>query len=297
MREPTFIAAVGMTGGGKTVENMKQIRSVFFGNPQRNVPPHKTLILDNNMEYHNDNKDVKKILHPYGIGIKTIHWKQVPEFTRQRHIEVARVVPVDDNGAMLSGKKFGESLNFTLENFMGGFIVGEDFKAIAGNSLNEELIGQLVTRRHKGCDTLVSLQSLRMIQPTVMAVLKWIRMHQITGFIKSSDEKFDAYIQMINIAKNIVNNRYKLGGENEWFFIKIQLQKSFLMGQYTPEEFSFACQQYIFENYSQTVTKKMQWRDINSGKRIYTEKTALQEVLKEYTMQYSQYSPRRAKVQ
>lgn len=290
-REPTFIAAVGMTGVGKTYENLKQIRSVVLGNSANGVPPRKTLIIDNNMEYRNDNKDVMAVLHPYGIGIKTIHYRDVPIFTRQRQIEVCRVIPVDDNGAMLAGKKFGTTLNSVLENFMGGFIVAEDFKAIAGNSLNEELLSLLVTRRHKGCDTLVSLQSLRMIQPALMAVLKWIRMHQITGFIKSSDEKFDSYIQMINIAKNMVNNRYKLGGEHERFFVKIQLQKSFMMGVYSQNEFIHACRQYIFENYSQTVKKKMQWRD-DSGKKMFTEETALRELLNEYSAQYSQYSPR-----
>jgi len=295
MREPTFIAAVGMTGGGKTVENMKQIRAVTLGNSLKSVLPRKTLILDNNMEYHNGNKDVQQILHPHGIGIKTIHWKQVPDFTRQRHIEVARVIPMNDNGQLLAGKKFGETLNFVLENFMGGLIVGEDFKAMTGNSLNEELISLLVTRRHKGCDTLVSLQSLRMIQPALMAVLKWIRLHKITGFIKTSDEKFDSYIEMINIAKKIVDNRYKLGGENEWFFLKIQLQKSFIAGLYTKEEFNVAAQEYIFENWSQTVGKRLQHRDILTGKKKYTDKTALQSVLSEYINQYSQYSPRRQK--
>lgn len=295
MREPTFIAAVGMTGVGKTVENMKQIRNVTLGNPGKGVKPRKTLILDNNMEYHNENKDVKSFLHPYGIGIKTIHYKDVAHFTRQSKIEVARIVPVDDNGKMLAGKKFGITLNFVLENFMGGLIVGEDFKAMTGNALNEELISLLVTRRHKGCDTLVSVQSLRMIQPALMAVLKWIRLHKTTGFIKPTDEKFDSYFDMINIAKKIVDNRYKLGGADERFFVKLELQKSFISGLYTSEEFNVASQEYLFENWNSTVGKKMQHRDIKSGQKIYNEKTALQAVLKEYVLQYSQYSPRRKK--
>ena len=165
-REPTFIAAVGMTGVGKTYQNLIQIRNVLLGDKEKGVPPRKVLILDNNMEYRNDNTDVIAILAPYNFYIKTIHPRDVWQFTNQWKVECVRVVPMDDNGNMLNGKKFGEALNKVLLSFMGGLVVAEDFKSMTGNSLNEELIGQLVTRRHKGCDTLVSLQHLRMIQPT-----------------------------------------------------------------------------------------------------------------------------------
>lgn len=295
MREPTFIAAVGMTGVGKTYQNLIQIRNVVLGNPEKHVAPQKVLILDNNMEYRNDNADVLQILAPYRIYIKTIRSKDVYQFSRQAQVEVARIVPVDDNGNMLAGKKFGEKLNEVLENMVGGLIVAEDFKAMAGNSLNEELIGQLVTRRHKGCDTLVSLQHLRMISPVVMAVTKWVRLHESSGDVEKSNEKFSNIIELVNIAKNIVHARYMQGGMNERFFVKIQVQRQFISGQYMPQEFQDASCKYIFENWSQTVGKKLYHRNVDTGKKIYNDKTALQEVLKEYTSKYSQYSPRHKK--
>lgn len=290
-REPTFIAAIGMTGVGKTYENLKQIRRVLYGNAAKNVPPRKVLILDNNAEYRNDNRDVMEILGPYNMPIKTIHYKQVPDFTAQRHIECVRVVPFDDNGRILSGKEFGQTLNFVLEQFKNGLIVGEDFKAFTGNSLNEQLIGKLSTRRHSGCDTLVSLQGANMIQPTLLMVLKWIRLHKSLDPIDRA-EKFKGKVALLSIAENMVNNRYKMGGENERFFVKVELQKSIITGAYTAEEFSAAAQEYIFENWAKTVSKKLQHRDIDTGKRKFNDKTALQEVLKEYTHQFSQYSPR-----
>lgn len=291
MREPTFIAAVGMTGVGKTYENLKQIRSVILGNPAKGVPPRKVLILDNNMEYRNDNKDVREILAPYNIYIKTIHYKQVPQFTRQAKIEVCRVIPVDDRGKLLTGKEFGITLNFVLTNFKNGLIVGEDFKAFTGNSLNEELIGKLSTRRHSGCDTLVSLQGANMIQPTLLMVLKWIRLHKSLDPIERS-EKFKGKIELLSIAENIVNNRYKLGGQHERFHVKIELQRSIIFGHYTRQEFEIAAQEYIFENWSKTVGKKMNHRDMNTGKKKYNEKQALKVVMEELVNQYSQYSPR-----
>lgn len=294
MREPTFIAAVGMTGVGKTYQNLIQIRSVLMGNPHTNVMPRKVLLLDNNKEYDNSSDDVREILGKYGYYIKTIHYKQVPAFTRQAQIEACRIIPVDDRGQLLSGKEFGKVLNWVLNNFKGGFIVAEDFKSYAGTLLNDELIARLTTRRHTGCDTLVSLQGANMIHPTLLSVLKWIRLHKSLDNIERTD-KFKGKIALLTIAENIVNNRYRLGGVYERSFVKVELQKSIICGYYTPEEFSAAVQQYIFENYAQTVGKKLAWRDVSTGKKKYNDKAALQAVLEEYTNQYSQYAPRNRK--
>lgn len=291
MREPTFCAAVARTGGGKTYENICEILRVHLGNPAKSVPPRKVLIIDNNMEYRDDNKDVLKILAPYRIHIKTISYRQVPQFTNQRQIEVCRIVPVDDSGRLMKGKAFGEALNFALENFKSGLIVAEDFKAMTGDHLNDELISSLVTRRHADCDTLVSLQGLRMIQPKVMNVLKWIRLHKVTGFIKANDEKFDSYIPMISIAGNIIDEKYKLGGVNKYFFLKLDLENYIIRGNYQPRDFDEAVQKYMFENWGQTAGRKLQWRDVTTGKKKFNDQTAIQETLKEYTNQYSQYSP------
>ncbi len=83
-----------------------------------------------------------------------------------------------------------------------------------------------------------------------------------------------------------------MGGANERFFVKVELQRSMIAGAYTAQEFDVAAQEYIFENWSSTVATRLRHRDIMTGKKKFNDKTALQEVLKEYTDQYSQYSPR-----
>lgn len=290
MREPSFIAAIGTTGSGKTYQNIVQMRSVILGNAKKNVAPRRVLILDSNMEFRADNRDVQQILGQYGIGIKTIHYKNVYHFTRQRQVEICRIIPVDDNGRLLSGQKFADQLNFVLENFVGGLLVCEDFKGLTGNSLNQELIQQLTTRRHAGCDTLISMQSLSMIQPTLLSVLTWIRLHRTLDPV-DRDQKFKGFQALLSIANNMINNRYQQGGEHERFFVKIELRKSKLEGQYTQKEIEYAIRQYIYENYSATVKKKMLWRNDN-GKKIYTEESALKAVVNEFSNQYSQYSQR-----
>lgn len=289
MREPTFIAAVGMTGVGKTYENLKQIRNVLCGNPAKKVAPHKVLIIDNNAEYRNDNKDVREILGPYNFYIKTIHYKQVPEFTQQSKVECCRIVPFDEYGRALGAKQFGESLVFTLDNFRGGLIVAEDFKAYTGNSLSLELIGKLATRRHFSCDTLVSLQGANMIQPTLLMVLKWIRLHKSLDPLERG-EKFKGKVQLLSIAQNLVDARYNMGGINERFFVKVELQRSAIYGMYSEAEFLTAAKKYIFEN--DTWKKRMKHRNEDTGKLIYTEQAAIQEEIREYTHLFSQYSQR-----
>jgi hypothetical protein len=290
-REPSFIAAVGTTGVGKTFQNLLQALSVLMGNPSCRVIPRKVLFIDNNQEYHNENADVKKILCQYGYYIKTIHYKQVPAFSRQVHIEACRIIPIDDHGQLLSGKEFGKILNWVLNNFRNGLIVAEDFRSYTGSHLNDDLIARLITRRHTGCDTLLSLQDINLIHPNLLAVLKWIRLHKSLDNLTRTD-KFTGKLALISIANNIVNNRYKLGGDYERSFVKINTQQSVIRGYYTADEFSYAAQQYIFENYAQTVGKRLAWRDIGSGKKKFDDRTALRAVMDEYTNQYSQYSPR-----
>jgi hypothetical protein len=288
MREPTFIAAIGMTGVGKTFANLLQVRNVLLGNPQKNVPPRKVLMLDSSNEFRPDNKDIAQILTPYGLRVKTIHYKQVPDFVRQRHVEACRIIPVDDKGRLLAGKEFGDALNFVLQTFQGGLLVCEDFKGISGNSLNERLIGQLTTRRHAGCDTLISMQSINMIQPTLLAVLKWIRLHRSLDPVERAS-KFTGHQAMFTIAENIVNKKYNEG--NTRYFVKIDLQRGAIFGDYNPQEFEEALKQYIFENNSQTIGKRMKWRN-DDGTVKYTHKTALASLMSEFTQQYSRHSPR-----
>jgi hypothetical protein len=293
-REPYQIAAVGTTGVGKTYQNLLQARAVLIGNPANAVKPRKVLFIDNNKEYHNENQDVKEIFCKYGYFIKTIHYKQVPAFTRQAYIEACRIIPVDDRGQLLSGKEFGKILNWVLNNFKNGFIIAEDFRSYAGAQLNDELIARLMTRRHTGCDTLLSVQDINLIHPSLLSVLKWIRLHKSLDNLTRTD-KFTGKIALISIAQNIVNNRYKLGGDYERSFVKVDNMLSVIRGFYTPEEFSAAVQQYVFENYAQTVGKKLAWRDVNTGKKLYNDQSALKMILEEYTNQYSQYSPRNRK--
>lgn len=287
-REPTFIAAVGMTGVGKTYENLKQIRNVLCGNAAKGVPPRKVLIIDNNNEYINEGTDVRTILGPYRFYIKTIHYTQVPQFTSQSAIECCRIIPFNSNGRPMSVSEFGESLTYALDGFMNGFIVAEDFKAYTGNSLNTELMGKLATRRHSGSDTLVSLQGANMIHPTLLMVLKWIRLHKSLDPLERS-EKFKGKVALLSIAQNIIDARYNSGDTR--FFVKVELQRSAIHGLYTEKEFSDAVRKYIFENESQTWKRLHKYRD-DKGKKTHTEATAIAASIKEYTDLFSQYSTR-----
>lgn len=295
-REPSFMAAIARTGGGKTYKNLEEMLEVHCGNRANGVPPRKILVIDNNNEYGNDNPDVKAILGSRGIRIKAIHYRQTPIFNRQRAIEICRVIPVERDGRIMKGKPFGDALNFALENFNSGLLVAEDFKAMTGDHLNDQLISSLVTRRHADVDTLVSLQGLKMIQPKLMNVLKWIRLHRVTGSISPSDEKFDSYIDMIGIGRQLVDEKFKLGGNFRFYHVYLDLERHVIRGAYTKADMEQAVSRYVADNWSQTAGRKMHHLDMNTGKSKYPNKlAALKATMGEYIEDYSQYSPRNQK--
>ena len=288
MREPTLIAAVGMPGVGKTYRNLIEIKKVLFGNPQKGVRPRKVLIIDNNNEYRNDNKDVQAILGSSGIYIKTIHPTDVAKFGSSKIIELCRIIPFTDRGAPMSLKEFADTLNFILTYFSDGLLIAEDFKAYTGNSLNQELMGKLATRRHSGCDTLLSLQGMGMIVPALWTNLKWVRLHKTTDPLERSDGKFKGQIQFLTLAEKIVSHRYRSGDERA--FVHIDLLKGRVYGNYTEQEFDFAAQQYIFENWSKTGGLLMKHLDLDTGKAKYNKHKALNKYLTDLRNDFSQYT-------
>jgi hypothetical protein len=289
-REPTFIGRIGMPGVGKTVANIIQAQKVLYGNPARGVPGRKVLFIDNNNEYRNDSRDIKTFAP--NLYIKTIHPSWVSKFSASPYIEACRIVPFADNGQPLTPKEFGTALNTVLHNFRNGFLIAEDFKAYTGNSLNEELIGKLATRRHSGCDTLVSLQGAGMIVPTLWMAMKWLYMHKSLDPLNRSDGKFVGQIEFLSIAENMVNSKYDNGQER--FFLKVDLQRGLIYGAYTVADFEEAAKQYIFENWNKTAGKVLNYRD-DSGKKMYNDGAALQKTLSRYINYYSQFSPRAQK--
>lgn len=285
MREPTFIAAVGMPGVGKTYQNIQQIRRVLLGNPAKGVKPQKVLIFDVNNEYHNRNPDVRAA----GIRIKTIHPNQVARFSASKYIECCRIQPFNDNGHPMSLEEMSDTATKIMFYYRNGLLIAEDFKTFAADSMKSDFVSRLCTRRHSGADTLVSLQDIGMVQPKVWSNLKWLRLHKISDSVLRYKQKYPGKVEYLSIAENMINDKFYHGDER--FYLMIDLVRGYIHGVYTPQEFEKAARQYISQNWASTVGLLLNERD-DKWKKKYTEQSAAQAVLNRLILSFSQYSPR-----
>ena len=286
MREPTFIATVGMPGVGKTYQNIQQIRKVLQGNPSKNVKPQKVLIFDCNNEYRNDNPDVRTA----GIYITPIHIKQVSDFSASSYIQACRIAPFNNKGHPMSLDELSNGLTTIMQRYRNGLLLAEDFKSFAGDSMKADLVSRLCTRRHSGSDTLVSVQDIGLIAPKVWMNLKWLRLHMIGDLIIRYKDSYPGKIEYLSIAENMIRTKFYAGDER--FYLMIDLTKGFIYGQYTPEEFNKATRQYISQNWKNTVGRVQDERDDKWNKVHKDEKTAAALVMNRYVESYSQYSTR-----
>lgn len=290
-REPTFIATIGVPGGGKTFQNIQQIRRVIQGKPG-GAPPKKVLVFDSNDEYRNDSADVIR----GGVYIKPIWLHQVAAFSASKFVEACRIRPFKRDGSPMSLHDLTEGLIKVMGDFRDGLLIAEDFKSFSGDSIKQDLVSKLCTRRHSGSDTLVSLQDIGLVAPRVWMNLKWLRMHKLADRIIKYKDNYPGKIKYLSIAENMVDNRYFSGKkDDERFFVMVDLMKGYIYGKYTPEEFNVAARQYISQNWKSTVgaitaERDQQWNQIHKD-----EKVAASMALNQLVLSYSQYSPRLAK--
>lgn len=285
-REPTFIAAIGVPGAGKTWENIQQIKRSLAGNPDKGVKGEKVLIFDSNREYNNRNIDVRKA----GVYIKPIHISQVARFSTSNFVEACSIQPINDQAQPMSLTELSDGLTKVMGTFKVGLLIAEDFKSFSSDSIKADLVSKLCTRRHSGSDTLVSLQDIALVAPRVWPNLKWLRMHKLGDSVLLYKDRYPGKLKFLCIAENIVNKRYYEGDER--FFVMIDLMKGFIYGKYSPAEFETAARQFIAENWQQTVGRELNMRDPQWNKINKDEKIAAGTVLSRLVQDFSQYSPR-----
>lgn len=167
MREFTFQVAVGTTGAGKTYINKQIIQNYL---KQFNMP---VLIFDVNNEY----SDYKAL----DFDINTTNERQKAKLFKMLTTSkpfVARVVPLQKNGDMMTMAQKKETYQLMGKYFLGGLLVLEDILTYEKGFRSQEAVGIISTLRH-GRDLLLSFQGTDFIEKAVLNVIKYIRLHNI----------------------------------------------------------------------------------------------------------------------
>lgn len=273
-REPLLYVVVGRKKIGKSTTTMVQIRDYNRGNPAKGVPGRRALIFDAQNEYSDKSK------FP---DIKAIDIMQVALFSRHMIQDIRRVPAFLRDGREMSPDQKARAVNYILENYRNGLLLLEDINNYIGDHINSEVIGTILSQRHKGIDMMLHYHSFGRIQKKVWPHINFIRMHKCGDSVRRNKDKFEELYEGFQIAENIVNAQFNKGNIRFYLFIDCDLEK--IHADVTTAERDEAIREYINEYSSDLLNPLLKQKNADGGK-IFNWHSAFESVRKRITMQY-----------
>jgi len=231
-REPILVCATGKKGVGKTytTEN-SSISDYIKGNPRTGKKPRKVLIYDINMEY---------------TKYKVISIKDIGRFTKQKKVEVRRVLPITSDGKTANLSEMLEILNEIISKFRGGMLILEDINRYLIQSRTADVIGLLATNRHRDLDIICHFQSLSALDPRMWQNTSFVRFHMQIDDIDRYKNRIPNY-ELFKVAQCLVEYKYlKLGDKR--FYVYVACDDNYITGNFTRRDFNIACREYLDRN-------------------------------------------------
>ena len=257
MRTPQLGIVVGKKGVGKTYKTLQIISEYVKGNMIKKIKPKRVLILDVNGEF----TDVKPISV---IDVK--RWCDVGK------IEVRRVCifkTKEEGGGTMTLDEIADTLNEILKSFHGGLLLIEDITRFVSDSPKRDLIGAIMTQRHKNCDIIIHFQTIgKAGHPKIFAGTNWIRFHMVSDTVERHKNKFNEFTTPMKILEALVRNQFESGDIRFHAYFSMDNYK--IIGDFNKVQFINACKRYIEENYSETVKREMNKINLNTGKSMYS---------------------------
>ena len=230
-RECGMLVTVGFQGAGKSHQNKIIVGNFIKDKIATKVRGRKALFLDTNGEFAEiDGKPVKK------IALRDVEaWCHSP-IAEARRIDM-KLLSVDEKLRVLKQ---------VLEKVRDILLVLEDINTIVLDmGQMKQIVSFLVNLRHRGVDLLISYQSLRIVEPKILANCRWLRLHYFQGDVLDIPGKLNEP-ELFKIAQIIINNRYYNGDVR--FFLYVYQAPPKLKGKFTKEEFLSACNKFLMIN-------------------------------------------------
>lgn len=243
MREPQLIIATGTKGVGKTYRTCMEIQDYITPNYENEKPARKVLIFDVNGEYTND--ELQK--NNFRFRTQTLALRDLEEWSKQKRIEVRRILPVDADGNKVGIDKYPEILKIILHYFKGGMLILEDINKYLIETRDASIVGALTTNRHNDLDIYIHLQSLAPLTTRMWQNANVIRFHYQMDDIDRYKGRIPNF-ELCKISQLLVNSIYARGGKNERFYCYVMNQDNKILGNYDRVDFLAACREYLDRN-------------------------------------------------
>ncbi len=237
-RECGMLVTVASQGGGKTYQNKLLIVNYVKDKKNIRVRGRKVLILDSNGEYATNTFGIDGIPP---LEVKRIAVKDIKAWCRSDIVECRRVdmksLPIEDKMKIV---------NYAMQVFRNGLVVMEDINSVCLDMTHmKNIVSSLVNLRHKAADVIVSYQSLRKVEPTILSNCRYVRMHYMVGDVDDVKGKLSEP-DVFKIAQFIVNKKFYSGDKR--FFVYVHTNPHKIEGMFSRADFIEAAKKLLMTN-------------------------------------------------
>lgn len=220
-REPAIFIVVGGMGVGKSYRTKKELTK-YVKNGR------KCLVYDVNYPLERTYERIKT------VSDKLVH--------KLKKAQARRVVPIHPNGKPYTLDEKIETLKTILNTYTSGCVVLEDINNyVLDPNKMEEVIGVIVTVRHRGLDVIIHYQTLAAVPTRFRRVARFFRLHYQPDNIDEYQERVNNY-EIFKLAQLVINDEYLNG--NKYFYCYVDNFNLKITGV-SQVQFEKACLAYL----------------------------------------------------
>lgn len=247
-RSAELLVVIGQKEIGKSTTTLNFLRKYVTVSPGRRV-----LIMDAQDEYGSH------------ADIKTLPLNKISIFSVHPSIEMRRILPYNSKGAEMTPDEKAKSVLHILHHFKNGLLLLEDINNYIFDYMPGDVIGHILSQRHKGVDVILHYHSMGRIHKKIWPHINTIRMHKCEDSVIDNKDKFPDKFEMFRLAEIIVNNQYSKG--NIHFFLFLRLSQRKIHADIEIADRDLAIQEYISTG---KLIKGMLEMRTPTGKKVHT---------------------------
>lgn len=238
----------------------------------------KSLIVDLNNEY--SQYPIENKVH--NIKLIGSSPKDLIEYSNFKGGDVRRIAPITATGMPMSPEEASEMVSRAVTYFRNGILYIEDFNSLFSDSISQKISGTLTNNAHRGCDLMLTVQSIGRATPRLIQNTNLFRFHDQLDDVEKSKDKLTTDFEIFKVAQVMIKKEVDKG--NIRFFLWIDKDSGRIRGEYSPKMLTESIQEYLAQ-YPNQITILLRRRDAK-GKSIYGYEQALQlkviELFKKY---------------
>lgn len=258
MRPPLLYVGIGQKRTGKSKRTIDILRSMAANG-------RKVLIFDTQNEYSD------RTLYP---DIRTLPYTSVGLFSAHPEISIRRIPPfILHNGEEMTPDQKADAVLHILRYYRDGALLLEDLNDYVYDYMPGDIVGKILSQRHKGLDIIMHFHSLGAVQKKLWRHINVLRLHKCQDAVVDNRDKFPERFELFKLAENIVNDQFYQ--DNKYFSVEIIMDTQKICGDFADADRDKAIEDYLRLQYSRLIQPYLKQVG-GDGSRQYTAAAAFE---------------------